>query len=519
MSSELLLCIIVIICSCLSIYLYLRRRGLMQKHQVDIANNNELLFKLDMITKSGKVSLWDYDVANDRLCHPISFNSVLNSETLNSHMEYIHPNDRENLRRGIENIINGTSETMNEIYRLKIPPATDYRWFESHGLVYKRDKNGAPSTITGQRWDISDSIFKNSLSQNNSALLDLTFIAANLIPWECDLDSLMMGSSNPYSVFYQKEYTTWQYADLFIHPDHKDIFCDAVKNLVNRKTDELDVVILTEYDNKYEWTQIVGKAINDRNTYKAVGVSRFITEDIEKQNELMQLREEAEYANNLKTTFLANMSHEIRTPMNAIIGFSNLLVDLDNSEEKREYARLIESNSNLLLQLVNDILDISRIEAGKMEFNFDNINICEVLSDLKQTYDIKMPDGIVLDYLPADDSCVVYTERNRFVQVVSNFMNNALKFTSKGVITIGYTHEEDMLRIYVRDTGKGIDTKNIAKVFDRFIKLDSTVQGTGLGLSICEMIVKRLDGKIGVISELGKGSEFWFTIPNIKKAL
>ena len=224
-------------------------------------------------------------------------------------------------------------------------------------------------------------------------------------------------------------------------------------------------------------------------------------------------KEKIEESNRLKSAFLANMSHEIRTPLNAIVGFSNLLAETCHSEETREFCEIIETNNELLLQLVNDILDLSKIEAGQMDFIYSEFNVSTLFRSLYQTFQSRVKDGVTLYCEIPEQDCVIYSEKNRLTQVITNFLTNACKFTFQGAIRMGYKEREDGLYFYVKDTGKGIERKNLPHVFERFAKFDSFIQGTGLGLSICQTILENLHGKIGVESEEGKGSTFWFTIP------
>lgn len=232
------------------------------------------------------------------------------------------------------------------------------------------------------------------------------------------------------------------------------------------------------------------------------------------ENELRLAKEKAEESDRLKSAFLANMSHEIRTPLNAIVGFSGLLAVTDTAEEKEEYINIINGNNDLLLQLINDILDLAKIEAGTLEFVSSDVDINQLMADIEQTSRLKAADGVQVSFVEKLPHCIIRVDKNRVSQVLTNFINNALKFTIEGSIRFGYRHEGKELCFYVTDTGCGIAPEEIERVFNRFVKLNSFAQGTGLGLSICQMIIKKLEGRIGAESTIGKGSTFWFTLPD-----
>ena len=215
----------------------------------------------------------------------------------------------------------------------------------------------------------------------------------------------------------------------------------------------------------------------------------------------------------LKSAFLANMSHEIRTPLNAIVGFSQLLAETDDPEERHEFVEIIDSNNRMLLQLISDILDLAKIESGTMDFKFADMSIKEVINEIVTSFRIKMPDNVALIAPKDSPECQIYSDRMRLTQVISNFLNNAIKYTSEGCIILAYEIIGDEIKFSVTDTGDGMSQEIQAHIFDRFYKGNTFKQGTGLGLSICETIVNRLGGRIGVNSELGKGSTFWFTHP------
>ena len=241
-----------------------------------------------------------------------------------------------------------------------------------------------------------------------------------------------------------------------------------------------------------------------------------ITQLKQAEKQLALAKEKAENADLSKSTFLANMSHEIRTPLNAITGFAEILASANTEEEKAQYQEIIKMNADLLLQLVNDILDMSKIEAGTLEFVYTKVDINLLLSDLRQLFQMKVNDAggnIQIIAEPSLPSCSIETDRNRVAQVLSNFTTNAIKFTQEGTISIGYEARDTELYFYVTDTGAGIPADKLPEVFGRFVKLNKDKKGTGVGLSISKTIVNKLEGQIGADSVEGKGSTFWFTIP------
>lgn len=230
---------------------------------------------------------------------------------------------------------------------------------------------------------------------------------------------------------------------------------------------------------------------------------------------LSEAVEKAEQANQLKSIFLANMSHEIRTPLNAIVGFSNMLPEVEDRNEMREYAEIIETNTDLLLQLINDILDMSKIEAGTFDFCPSCVDVNQTLEEIEQSMQLRLKsDAVTFAFTERLPECTFYIDKNRLIQLLSNFATNAVKFTESGTISMGYHFKDpDTIYFYVSDTGCGMSEEQCEHVFDRFVKYNPFIQGTGLGLSICRMIVEHLEGEIGVHSTEGKGSTFWFALP------
>ena len=235
------------------------------------------------------------------------------------------------------------------------------------------------------------------------------------------------------------------------------------------------------------------------------------------QKELEAARIKAEESDRLKSAFLANMSHEIRTPLNAIVGFSKLVIDAECTNEKEHYAEIIERNSEILLNLFNDILDLSSLEADSLSFNIRPIKLIDICLQLEQQFCYKVKNGTKLILDDVDTELYVSGDWNRIIQIISNLLSNAAKFTPKGEIHFGYREKEDFVEFYVKDSGIGIPAERVATIFQRFGKINDFVQGTGLGLTLCRMLVEKMGGRIWLRSQEGKGSRFYFTLPLIRQ--
>ena len=235
------------------------------------------------------------------------------------------------------------------------------------------------------------------------------------------------------------------------------------------------------------------------------------------QKELEAARIKAEESDRLKSAFLANMSHEIRTPLNAIVGFSKLVIDAECTNEKEQYAEIIERNSEILLNLFNDILDLSSLEADSLSFNIRPIKLIDICLQLEQQFCYKVKNGTKLILDDVDTELYVSGDWNRIIQIISNLLSNAAKFTPKGEFHFGYREKEDFVEFYVKDSGIGIPAERVATILQRFGKINDFVQGTGLGLTLCRMLVEKMGGRIWLRSQEGKGSRFYFTLPLIRQ--
>ena len=301
-------------------------------------------------------------------------------------------------------------------------------------------------------------------------------------------------------------------------PEDQAVLKNFVREVKEGKATSLRKEVRVCRENgKYTWTSI-NVMVRDYRPQDGIIEMLCINYDItplkETEQKLIIARDKAEELDRLKSAFLANMSHEIRTPLNAIVGFSSLLAETDSRNERQEYIKIVQENNELLLQLISDILDLSKIEAGTFNFVYTNVDVNETCAEIIKSMSMKVSKGVELIFEEPFPECYIYTDKNRFTQVISNFINNALKFTQQGSITLGYEQvSHQKIKFYVRDTGMGIPEEKQKSVFERFVKLNTFVQGTGLGLSICKSIVSQMGGEIGVDSTEGIGSCFWFTHP------
>lgn len=301
------------------------------------------------------------------------------------------------------------------------------------------------------------------------------------------------------------------------HPEDRAVMIDFLDKVIKGESSKLSRdVRIRRADGNYTWTRVNVLVRNYQpqdNIIEMLCINFDITELKETERMLIGAKEKAEEADRLKSAFLANMSHEIRTPLNAIVGFSSLLEEAEDVEEKHLYITIIEENNKLLLQLISDILDLSKIEAGTFDIIPEQVDAQQLCNELLQAMQVKATEQVEILLAPELPELTFTSDKNRLYQVLLNFITNALKFTSKGSIVIDYQINGNEVRFSVQDTGMGIEPEKQEAIFTRFVKLNNFIAGTGLGLSICQSIVTQLGGKIGVESKPGEGSCFWFTHP------
>ena len=481
-----------------------------RKNEIELNNIRQ---GLSVALEAGSLAAWIYNIENDSFTSLYRDSIIGHENKLEKTKEIFHPDDREKYRLLMDDLISGKCEKRKEV--LRTWKDGEYAWFEIQAIGVRSKDNDRVFQIIGTEKDITEQLHKQRELEAINFKTDLAISSNGIVQWDYDVEKQLFSSPNPTSYMYHGVSK-----DVFIaliYPEDLPLFVQALDDVVNQKTETVNIQIRVCVPQKgFRWMDIHAVSFEKNSQGQVVrltGLRKDVTEWKDLTNELIVLRDKAEESNRLKSAFLANMSHEIRTPLNAIVGFSNLIAESDNHEERVEYCKIIETNNELLLQLVNDILDLSKIEAGQLDFVFTDISLKSIFANLEQIYRFKVKEDVkLICELPAEDY-IIYSEKNRLTQVISNFLSNACKFTTTGSIKMGYEQVTDGLRFFVTDTGKGIAKENLPFVFERFRKFDNFVQGTGLGLSICETIVQRLEGKIGVESEIGKGTTFWFVIP------
>ena len=299
----------------------------------------------------------------------------------------------------------------------------------------------------------------------------------------------------------------------YAYPDDVPLLNSLYETLHQSTDMQVRRVRFSFSEEDYRWYELRCRSLKDaKGRIMLAGIMQDIQIQVEHEEQLIQAKQMAENAE-LKQSFLNNMSHEIRTPLNAIVGFSHLMTIADNAEDEKLYSDIINQNSEILLQLINDILDLAKIEAGTLEYIRYPMDLGELCRNVYEMHKDRVQTGVVLILDNKDTSLIINEDQNRIMQVVTNLITNAIKFTFKGEIRFGFEVREEYIDFYVKDTGMGISEEKIKMIFERFVKLNTFVQGTGLGLAICRVIVEKLGGEITAESKLNEGSTFRFTIP------
>lgn len=497
------------------------------------SRQNSLLNELKRHSKVLSISLdalnaytWYYDIENDLLTYGAGFEKIgRNPDSVNTMEKFItglHPEDQGRMISVLREAIERGEGNFSAEYRIDLNKEGVYTWRECRGVIetvlegdmihrhfFGMDINieahkNTELALLESKEEMMQLIHQNELVLNNINS-GLAYIACNyIVQWE----NISLCSKSLSYEAYKKGEPCYKTAHNRTTP------CENC--VMQRARDSGQVETIQFCLNDKNVIEVFATPVyNDRGEIEGVVIRvDDVTERQHMIGELKKARKQAEQSDKLKSAFLANMSHEIRTPLNAIVGFSDLLMITDDPAEKEEYSKIINTNNELLLKLINDILDLSKIEAGSVELKVEEFDLAVYFDELATAMQYRVVNPQVrLTSVNPYTTCMVKLDKNRFAQIVTNYVTNAIKYTPEGFIEMGYEKVDEGIRIYVRDTGIGIQEDKKCKVFHRFEKLDEFAQGTGLGLSICKAIIEACGGSLGFESEYGKGSLFWAVLP------
>ncbi|MFA6871886.1 MAG: transporter substrate-binding domain-containing protein [Bacteroidaceae bacterium] len=471
---------------------------------------------LKLSLSAGETSVWQYSKKTKLFSSLFGYSLPGIKLSYDEFDKYILPEDAKAHMGRIEEILQGKAESKTAVVRFRDPSDVYKLIYFQSSMIVNKEQDKIIGVVGTWRNITENTRLTNELREANlKTMLSLKY--ADVVTWEYDcrtekfhvtVGNDMLPKVNSSLADYRAN----------VHPDCQKEMERAFSVMANRQdvSFEFKIHYKRPRNNQWHFGRFIGMPFSRDSSGT---VSRYIgcriddTEHTLMLHELQKSKEKAERSDKLKTAFLANMSHEIRTPLNAIVGFSDLIVSTTDSQTKASYAKIIAENNKLLLCLINDILDLSKIEAGYSDLKLTTFDLTSVYREIESMYQPKMIEGVLFccDELP--QRCTVEMDRVRLIQILTNFINNAIKFTAKGSITIGFTVSVHSVCLYCSDTGIGITPENKKNVFERFEKLDTFTQGTGLGLSICKAIVKSVNGSIGVDSMPDKGSTFWAVLP------
>lgn len=482
--------------------------------------------KTKLALQATNITQWDYFPEENRfklVNEPIS-KIIKHNIRIEDYIGVFHPDDIKKNLHIISDIKHGKATEFEFDIRAK-DPDNPHSWIYTtiSGIPIKKDSNGKVTMYTGFKRDNTKWIKINEILEKSNRDLDYTYHLLKTIVDKLPCCLFMKNVDDNYkytianNMFCQsvglKENEIIGHTDkeLFIkeeaesfNADDRDAIINGIKTI--KETVFWQGVKIVWHTTKYSFTTAEGATL-------LIGLALNITELDNAMRELETAKEKAERSELLKSSFLANMSHEIRTPLNSIVGFSRLIATANTKEEKEEYGKIIDINSDMLLNLINDILDLSKLEAGFIDLKCEEINLTEMLKNLKSAFTIRMSGGVNFKCLIPPEEIIIRADNHRLNQIINNYLSNAIKYTPSGEIELGYKIKDNSLELYVKDTGIGIDKQYHDRVFQRFEKFDSFAQGTGLGLSICKAIAENMGCSVGFTSEIGKGSCFWILIP------
>ena len=488
-----------------------------------LKKTQELIAKRELAMKVSNIIHWDFDVRTQEF---EAYNDPINDYasdklvTIQRYMDVIHPEDRSSSYDAIQSMLSGKELTINFTCRMQTKYDESWQYCNIIGVPFEKDEYGNNVRYTGFRQNISKLHQLNEELEERNYKMQLTFKTVGMSYWDFDAKSKQFRAFNdPVNDFHSENVITLEEYLHAVHPEDIDMVRENINYMINRTTKEVNFKFRskTKWDKEWQTLIVTGIPVERNkkgNVIRYTGIKVNNTKWEKMAQQLKELKDKAELSDRLKSAFLANMSHEIRTPLNAIVGFSELMVYSEDPAEKEEYMSIIQSNNELLLRLINDILDLSKIESGILERKRETFNLAKVCGELYTMIQPKItnPD-VEFQMANSGPDCWIFLDRNRLKQVWMNYLTNAIKCTKSGHIKMGYGIERGGIRIYVEDSGVGIPIELQERVFGRFQKLNEFAQGTGLGLAISRAIIEGAGGEVGFTSTPAVGSTFWAWIP------
>ncbi|MDR0893354.1 MAG: PAS domain-containing protein [Mediterranea sp.] len=482
----------------------------------DPKRSNENIEKIISVLAAHGIALWEYDIPTGSCFFPNEYFQILGIDklgisfsTIEESYPFIHPDDLEAYINFYQKALRTGTRQASLSYRY-IGKRGGIVWAEDHFVAHEKDGklDGLivyTINITERKQkELQLNIIQNKSKRIVEAMPSLIFIFDRNFFF---VDAMASSHTN---IFHSPDSLRGADARLFYSPEVSELFISNIEECLDTgELREIEYPLKNGGNTFYYQARIAPYSPN-----QVVAVIDDITLRVLRSQELLKAKLKAEESDRMKDLFLASMSHEIRTPLNAIVGFSELIPITAEPEERDEYLNIIRSNCTLLLQLIDDVLDLARIEAGKEELHIQSLSLDTLIDNIATIHRSKIPHGVHFVVERPTKSYIIATDANRITQVMNNLLSNAIKNTMEGSITLGVEVKGDTPRFYVTDTGCGIPQNKLESIFERFEKLDEFKQGTGLGLSICRELMERMGGRIEVSSTLGKGSTFSAYLPH-----
>ena len=486
-----------------------------EKSELIRENSQEIL----SVLAAHQIALWEYDIITGKCSFSNDYFFTLGLkdagiifEDIDDFYRFIHPEDIEFYKQAFAEMLSSDSKT-SQIRVRCISEQGKVIWLEDHFLSYKESCESHPGKLLAYTVNVTSQCEKEQhikyLEEYNRKIIEALPEFIFIFDDNFFITDVLMAPGT--ILLHPVEVLRGADGRSIYSPEVSDLFiCNIRECLRDGKLKEIEYPLEVDGSLHYFQARIAPFEGN-----RVLALIHDIGDRIQRSQELIEAKRRAEDADKMKSVFLANMSHEIRTPLNAITGFSELMAFADTDEERMSYYDVIKMNNQLLMQLINDILDISKIEADAIKITYEQLDVSELMDTIYASAKLRVPGGVKLVLEKEADHHMFGTDSMRLLQLINNLVNNAIKNTKEGSITMGYTIQpDDQLRFYVRDTGIGIDKEKLKDVFDRFVKINDYMEGIGLGLAICKGLVVKMGGSIHVTSELGVGSEFSFILPS-----